>query len=65
MKPIVRSILAVFLGFIAGSILIAIVEHVGMVVFPLPAWMDPSNPESVKAAMAKIPVEAFLMVLLG
>jgi hypothetical protein len=65
MKPILRSILAVSLGFLAGSCLIFVFEQLGMLVFPPPAGMDPSNMESVKAAMAKMPIGAFLSVLLA
>jgi hypothetical protein len=50
----------VFLGFVVGSILIALFEQLGMLVFPPPTGMDPLNPESIKAAMAKRPVGSFV-----
>lgn len=65
MNPVVRSILAVIAGMLVAFVIIALVEMVGMRVYPPPAGMDPRDPESIKAAMAQIPLGALLVVLLA
>ena len=65
MNPVVRSILAVVVGMLVAFVIIALVQTVGMRVYPPPAGMDPSNPESIKAAMAQLPLGALLFVLLA
>jgi hypothetical protein len=65
MGKFLRSLLAVVLGLIAAGLVIAAVEGIDSVVFPLPAGVDPSNRESLAAAMADVPVGALLLVLLG
>lgn len=65
MNPMVRSILAVIVGMLVAFVLIVCVEMLGMRVYPPPAGMDPANLESIKAAMAQIPLGALLFVLLA
>ncbi len=65
MNPVVRSILAVISGLLVAFVLIAVVQMIGMRLYPPPAGMDPTNPESIKAAMAQIPLAALLFVLLS
>jgi hypothetical protein len=65
MNPIVRSVLAVIVGMLVAFVLIAMVEMLGMRVYPPPAGMDPTNLESIKAAMARVPLGALLFVLLA
>ena len=65
MNPVVRSILAVILGLLVAFVVIALVQMIGIRVYPPPAGMDPTNPESIKAAMAQIPLAALLFVLLS
>ena len=65
MNPVVRSILAVIVGMLVAFVLIALVQAVGHRIYPPPAGMDPTSIESIKAAMAQIPLAALLFVLLS
>lgn len=65
MNPMVRSILAVVAGMLVAFVLIVCVEMIGMRVYPPPTDMDPRNIESIKSAMARIPLGAMLFVLLA
>ena len=62
---ILRSVLALFAGAVAASALIGLVEALGQRIYPLPAGVDPSNAESLRAAAANVPTGALLIVLLG
>ena len=65
MNPVVRSILAVITGMLVAFVLIGLVQAIGMRIYPPPPGMDPTNIESIKAAMAQIPLAALLFVLLS
>jgi hypothetical protein len=58
-----RSFLAVLMGLFFGGCLIYIVQAIGSQIFPLPPGVDPLNRESLRAAMANLPLGAFLFVL--
>jgi len=62
---VLRTALAVVAGFVAGSLLVFAVESLGHRVFPPPAGLDPSDPASIRAAMAQLPVGALLAVLVA
>jgi hypothetical protein len=65
MRPILRSGLAVLLGALAASAVIMAVEFLDATIYPSPPGMDPNDPDSVKSAMAALPIGALLLVLLG
>lgn len=65
MPSILRSILAVLCGALVGGAVILGMELVGTRIFPPPAGLAAGDPESMRAAMAALPVGAFVMVLLG
>jgi len=65
MNPVVRSILAVVVGMLVAFVVIALVEAVGLRVYPLPAGIDLRDPASIKAAMAQRPLAALLFVLMA
>lgn len=65
MRSIGRSVLALLLGALLAGVLIMAVEFLGSTLYPLPAGMDPHDPESIKAAMAHLPIGSLLLVLLG
>jgi hypothetical protein len=65
MNPVVRSILAVVVGMLVAFVLIALVQMIGMRVYPPPPGVDATNLESMKAAVAKVPLGALLFVLLS
>jgi hypothetical protein len=63
MPPIVRSVLAVFLGILSCFFLILAVEMLGQLVYPPPPGMDFSKPETVEAAMKTLKPGQFAFVL--
>jgi len=65
MSPTLRRVAAVLVGLLVGFAIIFGVEWIGAKLFPLPPGTDPSNDESMRAAMAVLPVEALLLVLVG
>ena len=65
MNPVVRSILGVVAGIVASFIIVACVEAVNLVVFPLPKGINMFDREALKAAMAAMPVTAKVVVLAG
>jgi hypothetical protein len=65
MNPILRSVLVVILGTVVAALLGAGVEALGHLVYPPPPGLDPSDPDSIRAVMANIPLGALLFVLLA
>ena len=65
MSPVVRSILAVVVGMLSAFVLIALVQIIGVRVYPPPPGVDRTNLESMKVVMAQIPLGALLFVLLS
>ena len=64
-NPVLKTILAVIAGVIAGGAIVFVTEAIGHSLFPPPADIDLSNPDDVKRLMASLPAGAFAMVLLG
>jgi hypothetical protein len=62
---ILKSVGAVAAGMLAGVVLILAIEAISSRIVPLPPGTDPSNPDSLRAAMARIPLGALLMVVLA
>lgn len=60
-----RKILAVVAGFIVAFLVVAIFEYVGHLLFPLPAEIDPTDIEQIKAFAMKLPVGALLAVVVA
>lgn len=60
-----KRLTSVLAGCSAGIALIFLTESVGHVLFPMPAGIDPTDKEAIKALMAEVPVAALLIVLLG
>lgn len=48
MHPILRNVVAIIAGFAAGMLVIMIMHALIAMVIPLPAGIDPSNPESFR-----------------
>jgi hypothetical protein len=65
MGQILRSVGAVLAGLLLGVLLMMGIELVGHVLYPLPAGVDPSDFEALKALLPTLPVGALLLVLLG
>jgi hypothetical protein len=60
-----RSVSAIFMGFITGFVLIVALEYLGLKMYPLPSGTDPTDPVAMNAAMAAMPIGAMVMVLFG
>jgi hypothetical protein len=65
MHPIVRSVVAILGGVIAGVVLISAIQRLGHVFYPQPPDFDLKDHEAVKALMNDMPLGGFLMLLLG
>jgi len=62
---IVRSVLGLMAGILAGGIVVALIEIPGMFLHPPPPGFDLSDAEAVKAHMAKAPFAALLGVAIA
>ena len=65
MPPFLRSLIAVIAGAVSAFGIIALVELVSSRLYPMPAGLDPGNPEAMSNYIATLPIGAFLMLLLG
>lgn len=65
MPPVVRNILAVLAGIVAGGIVISMIQAINSRLYPLPAGFDPANREMVRQHVASLPPLAFCVVLLS
>jgi len=57
-----RKITSVVLAVVVAIILVSLVEMVGHRIWPPPTGLDPTNPESVRTAMAQMPLGALASV---
>ena len=58
----VRNLIAVVTGVLAGGMVVAILEGIGHAIFPPPPGLDVSNPQSLAGVMDQIPLGAKLAV---
>jgi len=65
MHPALRITLAVVVGAVVAVGLISLIESIGHRVYPVPAGIDWSNNEQVRAFVDGLPVGALLFVLAG
>ena len=65
MHPILRSILAVLAGIVVGFIVVAALEFLDTTLFPLPAGLDLHDTAAIKQAMARAPLAALILVIVG
>ena len=59
-----RSVLVVFAGLIAGMLTVTAIESMIPLVFVLPPIV-PGDPEALRAALAAMPVGVFVMLMIG
>lgn len=59
-----RSVLVVFAGLIAGMLLVTTIESLIPLFFALPPIV-PGDPEALMAALAAMPVGVFVMLMIG
>ncbi len=67
-NPVVRIVLGVILGFIAGSILMQLVHTLCQPLYPPPEGLDPSDMdqwEETKAWMKTLPSGAYVVAMLA
>jgi hypothetical protein len=65
MPPILRSILAVLAGIVVGFVVVAALEFLDTTLFPLPAGLDLHDTAAIKQAMARAPLAALILVIVG
>jgi hypothetical protein len=65
MKRLLQGILAVLLGLVATSAVVALTEFVGFLAFPMPKGMDVSSPEAIAKNLDQIPRAALATVVVG
>ena len=58
-----RSILAVLAGGIVCGIIVFAVEAISSQIYPLPPGIDLTDPDAIRAAVAQLPLGAYLFVL--
>ena len=62
---LLERIVAVFGGALVGGMTVAVVKSICSRMYPMPAWMDKSDPQQVAEFVSGLPVSAFLMLLLA
>ncbi len=60
-----RQILAVAAGIVVFLAIVAALDGLASVLFPLPPSIDPNNPDVFRDYMANLPTGALVIVLLG
>lgn len=60
-----RSILGVVAGLISAFVVISVVEMLGHVIYPPPAGIDFSDPESIRKVMGDLPFGSLVFVLMA
>jgi hypothetical protein len=65
MTPTVRKIVAVIAGLAVAFLVIVVVEMICHAIYPLPQDVNPLDPQSLKSAMAGMPVGALVGVVLA
>ena len=63
MTPTVRKIVALIAGLAVAFLVIIVVEMVNHAIYPLPKNVNPRDVESLKSAMAGMPVGALADVV--
>jgi sorbitol-specific phosphotransferase system component IIBC len=65
MQPMIRSALVLLAGVVAALFVVILLDTVAGNIWALPAGSDPNNPESMRQAVATLPVGAFVLLLVG
>lgn len=60
-----RNVVAVVLGIVLGSIANMALVSLNLAFFPMPAGVDPNDPEALAAHVATLPAVAFLLPFLA
>jgi hypothetical protein len=59
----IKKVLIIIAGVVSGAVVIYLVEALGHTVFPPPADIDMTDPESIKTMIDNLPIGAFMFVL--
>ena len=65
MAPTIRSALVLLGGVVAAVFVVILMDTLVGNIYSLPAGTDPSNPDSLRQAVAALPVTAFLILVTG
>jgi hypothetical protein len=65
LPPVVRGILGVLTGVVAGGIVVALIELPGMVIHPLPEGTDTTDQAALQAHAARAPLTALVGVAIA
>jgi uncharacterized membrane protein len=65
MYPMIRSAMVLLGGVIAAVIVVMLMDSLVGRLYSLPAGTDPNNPESMRQAVAALPVAAFALLVAG
>ena len=60
-----RKILAIVLGVVAGGIVVGVTEAIGHMIYPVPAGLDPTKPELIAEYIRTAPMGALVAVLVS
>ncbi len=63
MKQLGRRVIAVLTGLVMGLICLSIIELIGMLLFPLPEGVDPTDETALREIAAQIPAGAFVSIV--
>lgn len=65
MAPTIRSALVLLGGVVAAVFVVILMDTLVGNIYSLPAGTDPNNPDSLRQAVAALPVTAFLILVAG
>ena len=65
MAPTIRSALVLIGGVVAAVFVVILMDTLVGNIYSLPAGTDPNNPDSLRQAVAALPVTAFLILVAG
>lgn len=65
MSSIIRNVLAIFLGCVAGIAVIVIAQFVNSSLHPLPSGADPTTPGGMAQIVAAMPTTAFIGLIVS
>ena len=65
MAPTIRSALVLLGGVVAAVFVVILMDTLVGNIYSLPAGTDPNNPDSLRQAVAALPVPAFLILVAG
>jgi hypothetical protein len=65
MSPILRNVLSIVAGVVVGVVVIALMQMLNAVLFPVPAGVSPTDPAAMATAVRGLPTGAFIGLILG